>query len=534
VSSSTETDPDTQVWGSEIEQVDLGGVSFRMYTQRPRRLGGLLDYAARWAEKPHIVQGERVVTFADVRAAAASKSAELAGQGIGAGDRVFILGFNSPEWVINFWAIVSLGAVPVLANAWWSPQELEHAVTLLDPQLVLADTRGARIVPAGVRTGSWAAPEAAAPGPAPADPSDAENDPAVIIFTSGTEGHPKAVVLSHRSLLAGLQMLLHITRRLPHQVPDDSGDTSLHTGPMFHIGGVQTLLRAVIVGDTLVMPAGRFDPAEAMALIEQWKISRWSAVPTMASRVLDHPDVHTRDLRSLRALTVGGAPVGAEFLARLRTGMPGVEPRIATGYGLTENGGQAVAASGKDTTNRPGCVGRPLPCVELKIGSSEYSDGEILIRSPTQMSGYVGPGVSPIDADGWLHTGDLGRIDEDGFLWITGRSKEMIIRGGENIAPAAVEASLTKLDGVSEAVVFGIPDPVLGEEVAAIVVADVGQTAERLQEQLRGQLASFAVPSRWELRTEALPWNHAGKIDKAGVVAQARAEFAAAEKAPAS
>jgi hypothetical protein len=116
VSSSTETDPDTQVWGSEIEQVDLGGVSFRMYTQRPRRLGGLLDYAARWAEKPHIVQGERVVTFADVRAAAASKSAELAGQGIGAGDRVFILGFNSPEWVINFWAIVSLGAVPVLGR----------------------------------------------------------------------------------------------------------------------------------------------------------------------------------------------------------------------------------------------------------------------------------------------------------------------------------------------------------------------------------------------------------------------------------
>lgn len=311
-------------WGSEIEQVDLDGVSFRMYTQRPRRLGGLLDYAARWADKPHIVQGERVVTFADVRSAAGAKATELAGQGIGAGDRVFILGFNSPEWVINFWAIVSLGAVPVLANAWWSPQELEHAVSLLDPQLVLADTRGARIVPEGVRTGTWGAPDTAATGPAPSDPSQAENDPAVIIFTSGTEGHPKAVVLSHRSLLAGLQMLLHITRRLPHQVPDDSGDTSLHTGPMFHIGGVQTLLRAVIVGDTLVMPAGRFDPAEAMQLIEQWKISRWSAVPTMASRVLDHPDVHTRDLRSLRALTVGGAPVGAEFLNRLRTGMPGV------------------------------------------------------------------------------------------------------------------------------------------------------------------------------------------------------------------
>jgi acyl-CoA synthetase (AMP-forming)/AMP-acid ligase II len=518
----------TDTWGTEVAEVDLGGATFRMYTQRPRRLGGLLDYAARWADRPHIVQGERVVTFADVRAAAAAKATELAGQGIKPGDRVFLLGFNSPEWVINFWAIVSVGAVPVLANAWWSPQELEHAVTLLNPALVLADRRGAKIVPDGVPTGAWETPGDGG-GEPPTDPSDAENDAAVIIFTSGTEGHPKAVELSHRSLLAGLQMLLHITRRLPHQVPDDSGDTSLHTGPMFHIGGVQTLLRAVIVGDTLVMPAGKFDPAEAMRLIEQWRISRWSAVPTMASRVLDHPDVATRDLRSLKALTVGGAPIGAEFLARLRTGLPGVEPRIATGYGLTENGGQAVAASGKDTTNRPGCVGRALPCVELKIAPSDYADGEILVRSPTQMSGYVGPGVSTIDTQGWLHTGDLGRIDEDGFLWITGRSKEMIIRGGENIAPAAVEAALTKLPQVSEAVVFGVPDPVLGEEVMTIVVVDRDTTtAEQLQEQLKGQLASFAVPSRWQLRTEALPWNHAGKIDKAALVAQARAELAAA------
>jgi acyl-CoA synthetase (AMP-forming)/AMP-acid ligase II len=146
------------------------------------------------------------------------------------------------------------------------------------------------------------------------------------------------------------------------------------------------------------------------------------------------------------------------------------------------------------------------------------------------MSGYVGPGVSPITADGWLHTGDLGRIDEDGYLWITGRSKEMIIRGGENIAPAAVEAAITKLDGVSEAVVFGVPDPVLGEEVMAIAVVDGNRTPEQLQEQLKGELASFAIPSRWQLRTEALPWNHAGKIDKAGVVAQARAELAATAK----
>ncbi|XVV10185.1 class I adenylate-forming enzyme family protein [Actinoplanes sp. CA-131856] len=503
----------------------------RTYTDRPRDVAGLLAQAERWSMRPHIVQGDTVLDFSQLRHAALAKAAELAAHGADRGDRILLLGFNSPDWIINFWATVSLGAVPVLGNAWWSPQELAGCLDLVDPVLVLADSRAARALPSGTAAAPWRCDVAASAGPAEPltnAPGHNEDAPAAIVFTSGTEGHPKAVVLSHRSLLAGLQMLLHITKRLPHQVVQDTGDAGLHTGPMFHIGGIQTLLRAIVVGDTLVMPAAKFDPGEALRLIERWRIARWSAVPTMVSRVLEHPDRLQRDLSSLRSITVGGAPVHAEFLARLHSGLPGVQPRVATGWGLTENGGQATAASGRDTRERPGTCGKPLPLVEIKIADGD----EILVRSPTQMIGYFGMEDSPVDSLGWLHTGDLGHIDADGYLWITGRAKDMIIRGGENIAPAAVEQALAALPGVIESAVFGVPSADLGEEIMAVVVVEPGRTAEQLGDELRTRLASFAVPSRWNLRQERLPTTHSGKIDKGRIAAQARAESTATGSRP--
>jgi acyl-CoA synthetase (AMP-forming)/AMP-acid ligase II len=504
------------VWGKEIATETVRGIPFRTYTERPTDIGALLAFADRWGDRPHIVQGERVVTFAELRRAAEAKAAALVAGGLAAGDRVLLIGFNSPEWIINFWALVRVGAVPVLGNAWWSAGELTDALELLDPALVLADTRGSRDLPDSAPRGEWATPIPASADPLPVLDHD-EDAPAAFVFTSGTSGKPKAVVLSHRSLLAGLHMLLHITRRLPQQVTADSGDAGLHTGPMFHIGGIQTLIRAITVGDTLVMPAGKFDPGEALRLIEQWKIVRWSAVPTMVSRVIEHPDVQTRDLSSVKSITVGGAPVHAEFLAALRAGLPNVEPRVATGYGLTENGGQAVAASGKDTTERPGTCGRALPCVDVKIDES----GEILLRSPTQMIGYFGLAETPIDAEGFLHTGDLGHLDSDGYLWITGRAKDMIIRGGENIAPAAVEEALAGVPGVVESAVFGAPHPDLGEEVVAAVVVEGDVTADDLAAALRSKLASFAVPTRWRISHEPLPTTHSGKIDKKALAVEA-------------
>ncbi|RDD95222.1 AMP-dependent synthetase [Acidovorax sp. BoFeN1] len=516
-------------WGKEIATEIIGGVPFRIYTDRPRRVERLLYFAGRWGARPHIIQGERVVTFQDLHQGALAKARQLAGLGIRPGDRIFILGWNSPEWVINFWACLLAGAVPVLANAWWSEVEVGNGLAALQPAMTLADDRCAARVPAGARRGPWGIDTTGSQGGdavADAEGARGEEETALIIFTSGTSGQPKAVVLSHRALLARLQMTLHITRKLPHQIDEAARDVTLITGPLFHVGGMQTLMRAVVVGDTLVLSQGRYDPAEVLASIERNKVKRWNAVPTMVTRLLDHPDVPRRDLSSLKSISIGGAPVHAELMQRIRTQLPSVSPRIPTGYGLTENGGQATAAAGSEDLEELGSAGKPLPCVEIRFLSHlGLPDGEILLRSPTQMSGFFGLDESPIDEAGWLHTGDLGRLDEKGNLWITGRCKDMIIRGGENIAPAAIERALMSIPGVAETVVFGVPHRDLGEEVMAVVVTDAELTQQQLQEQLRGQIASFAVPSRWRIQREPLATNDTGKVDKKAISAQVRAEL---------
>jgi len=524
------TAQDTAHWDKVIAVEEIGGVPFRMYTQRPRRIGHLFPFAARWGTRAHIVQGERVVTFDDLRLASTAKMHQLVEQGVAPGERILLLGWNSPEWIVNFWACVRIGAVPVLANAWWSEAEIRHALTVIGPALTLADERNAAKLPPDCRRGSWDMDEAAPAASHGADSSAMdENAPAAIIFTSGTEGNPKAVVLSHRSLIATQQMLLHVTRRLPFSPGETFGEVCLHTGPLFHIGGIGALLRGVMLGNTLVFPKGRFDPAEALELIERHKVSRWNAVPTMATRLLDEPSLKRRNLSTLRTMTLGGAPVHEELLRRIRERLPDLQARVATGYGLSENAGQATAASGAEIADRPGSSGRPLPLVEIKIvPRPDLADGEILVRSPTQMVGYFGGETSPIDHKGWLHTGDLGRVDERGHLWITGRSKDIIIRGGENVAPAAVERALLRLPGVVDAAVLGLPHPELGEEVAAFVVMSGSQTVAQLQESLHGSVASFAIPNRWWLQSEPLPVNQTGKVDKPALIARATADRALA------
>lgn len=516
-------------WGDEIAVEVIDGVPYRMYVERPRRVEDLLAFAQRWGARPHIIQGDQVLTFDDMHKAVAAKVAELRDLGVTRGDRVFILGWNGPEWVVNFWACLRAGAVPVLANTWWSAAEVAKGLALLEPALTLADAAAAAKMPAGSRCGAWAITPAHQPDSNKSDGAGCaggEGETALVIFTSGTSGEPKAVVLSHRAVLARLQMTLHVTRKLPHQVDESARDVTLITGPLFHVGSMQTLLRAAIVGDTLVLSRGRYDPGDVLDLIERHKVNRWNAVPTMVSRLLDHPDVPRRDLSSLKSISIGGAPVHAELMQRIRTDLPSVSPRIPTGYGLTENGGQATAAAGSEDVTLLGSTGKPFPCVEIKFLSHPgLPDGEILLRSPTQMTGYYGLAQSPIDQEGWLHTGDLGRLDDKGNLWITGRCKDMIIRGGENIAPVAVERALMMIPGVSEAVVFGVPHADLGEEVMAVVVVEGDLTAPQLEQQLRGRVASFSVPSRWRLQKDPLPTNHTGKVDKTAISARVRAEL---------
>jgi len=507
-----------ETWGEQVAVEVLGGVPYRMYTKRPRQVSTLLGLMEPWGDRPHIVEGDNVLSFGQVHRAVIAKSRVLQDAGVRPGAHVLLLGWNSPEWIVNFWACLHAHLVPVLANAWWSEAEIANALALMQPTLTLADERCAVRMPPGSPCGMWAIDSDSASEPAsipePGSPSQ-ENETAVVIFTSGTSGQPKAVVLSHRAMLARLQMTLHVTRKFPHQVHRAAHEHNLVTGPLFHVGTMQGLLRAVVVGDTLVLTQGRFDPGEVLELMERHRIKRWTAVPTMVSRLLDHPDLQRRDLTSLKSISIGGAQVHADLMRRIREQLPSVSPRIPTGYGLTENGGQSTASGGTEDVEKLGPSGKALPCVEIRfLEHSGLPDGEILLRSPTQMSGYFGIDESPIDGEGWLHTGDLGRLDDKGNLWITGRCKDMVIRGGENIAPAAVERALQSLPGVVEVAVFGVPHPDLGEEVTAVVMVDHDLDPARLREGLKGKLASFAVPTQWHLQTEALPTNPTGKVDK--------------------
>jgi long-chain acyl-CoA synthetase len=518
---------DRFVWGTDIVRRE-GGIPFLVYEPRRTDAAQLLDDVRHWGDRVHLVRGAQRMTYAGLLEVVPRAAGVLADHGVGPGDRVMLLAFNSVEWIVAFWATLAAGAVAVLANPWWSEEEARHGLGVVDVGLVLTDPRSARLVPddiPGLGLEELAG-LASAPGrsplrrPAPAG----EDAPAIVLFTSGTSGPPKGAVLPHRSVIALQHTLLHVTRQLPHTLDDGwPREVALQSGPLFHIGGVQALVRQLLLGGTLLFPTGRFDPAEVLDLMEAEGVHRWGGVPTMVSRVLNDPSIGGRDLSTVRAISLGGAPVLPELVARVKTRFPNVERGVSQVYGLSEGGGTLTAASGRDLVERPGTAGRPLPIVELRIDRpDEAGTGEVVARTPTQMLGYWGqPSDGVIDGEGWVHTGDVGHIDADGYLFITGRLKDLIIRGGENIASTHVEDVLLKHGAVREVAVCGRPDADLGEIVAAAVVVapDSRVTVAELRDFAAGHLAYFEVPTSWWLRTEPLPANDVGKVRKRDLLA---------------
>jgi long-chain acyl-CoA synthetase len=441
--------------------------------------------------------------------------------GIVAGDRVMLLGRNSIDWVISFWAIVHAGAVVVLGNAWWSESEVDHALMTSRPRLVLTDRlRGLE---------GWAAADfhdLVESGAAAGDQLDlvprAEDDPALVLFTSGTTGRAKGALLAHRGLVATMHSIAHRTRRLPSpgtELPRPS--KALLSLPLFHIGGLQQILNPMVTGGTLVFTEGRFDPATVVSLVREEQIRVWSAVPTMVSRVVEHLEA-TGDspVDSIRTVGMGAAPVGEHLRQKVLEWFPNAARGLAVTWGLSEAGGVVTTGAGAEITDRPGTVGRPISTATIAIPDPDANGaGEIWVRSPSVMLGYIEDEAATnetLTADRWLRTGDIGRIDADGYLFITDRSKEVVIRGGENIATPNVENRILEHPAVREAAVVGLPHPTLGEELAAVVVldpaADVDST--ELAGFVAARLAYFEVPSKWWMHPGPLPQNTTGKILK--------------------
>jgi acyl-CoA synthetase (AMP-forming)/AMP-acid ligase II len=505
-------------WDTEVFNGTYAGHPGRLYRRSPATIAELIGGTRCWTDREFLVHGERRITYARFRGALGRVGERLAQLGVRPRDRVMVFGHNGPEWVAAVFGLWLHGAVPVLGNRWWSPTEVAHAAELLDLRHVFTDTT--LDIPTATSSLADLAFAFESPGSEPSGIDSDIDDVAVVLFTSGSSGLPKAVELSRRSVIANQQNILARNGRLPHLLDADSPQAvSLASTPMFHIGGLSSLLTHLLTGGRIVLAQGRFNAGQVMALIERERVQVWGAVPTMAVRVLEHPEFGSRDLSSLRSWPLGGAPVSPELLDRIRTTLPHLRERgLSNTWGMTEAGGFLTVADSRDLRAKPGTVGRPYPVVELRIDRpDDHGVGEVLARSPTVMLGYAGRADDTVDAEGWLRTGDLGHLDEDGYLYIDGRSKDIVIRGGENIACPHVEAALTSHPAVVEAAALGLPHPDLGEELAAVVVYRTGApppTDAELRRHLAGVVSSFAVPTRWLIRSEPLPTLAGEKVDK--------------------
>jgi long-chain acyl-CoA synthetase len=510
-------------WGTDIAIEDVLGSPCRMFSDRLHHVSELLHDARRFDDRTHLVHGDRRLTFAEHERAVLAVAAMLRNRGVQPGDRVLIFGANSIEWVVGFWAAMNVGAVVVPGNAWWSADELGHAIAMTEPRLALCDAkRMARLDGVAPVAFSELAAEFEA-GVAAADvaaTTGSENDPAVLLFTSGTTGLPKAAVLSQRGVIANLHSLLCLTNRLPgRSAATERASVTLVSVPLFHVGGFQQLLTALITGGTLIFAEGRFDPDEVLQTIDRDQVRVWAAVPTMVERVIEAASATTGfDLSSVRTVTLGGAAVSDRLREQVRMLFANAARGTGVSYGLTEAGGVVATAAGSDLIDHPGTVGRAVPIAEVRIDAPDAEGrGEILVRSPAVMDGYWQADSSDAFAgQRWLRSGDLGRLDEDGFLYVTGRIKDVIIRAGENISPTGVEARIATHPDVRQVAVIGLPHPDLGEEVGAVVVArdDAELTVAQLQDHLVPLLSRIAIPTAWWLRAEGLPVNPAGKVLK--------------------
>ena len=378
-------------WGEEVSTGSYAGHPGLLYTRRPRTFAELLTGTERWGGRTFLVQGERRITFAEFFAAVGAARELLQPLRIQPGEQVVLLAYNRPDWAVALWAIWSLGAVPVLGNRWWSPRETAQSIDLVAPRAVITDApdlttdcRGPVLDVADFQRcfGRASAAPPAIPGPG------SEDDAAVILFTSGSSGMPKAVELSFRAVVANQQNVLTRARQLPHLIAADGPQpVNLVCTPLFHIGAFATLITQTLTGGRIVFNARRFHPAQVLALIETEGVHRWGAVPTMAVRVLEHPEFESFDLSTLRSFPLGGAPVPPILLERMTRRLPQLRKRgLANMCGMTEGGGFLTLAGGPDLARYPGTVGRPFPTVEITIAGDD-GVGEVLVRSPTVMRG---------------------------------------------------------------------------------------------------------------------------------------------------
>ena len=513
-------------------------------TNFPATLPHLLrTFCALNAEVEGLVSGDERFTFADLDQWSEKLARALAARGIAKGDRLAIAMRNCPSWIVAYMAALKAGAVATLLNGWWQPSEMQHALELTEPKLVIADQpRAARI--AQCKAGTFELlgldvdrmlGEALAPlleaGEAEL-PEIAPEDDATILFTSGSTGEAKGALSTHRAVTTGVYTyatsLMVLKAILESEGRPPPPPRTLLSVPLFHVTGeVPVMLNSFVIGRGMVLMP-KWDAGEALRLIEKERVTYFVGVPTMSLELMTHPDRDTYDLSSLTDIAAGGAPRPVSHVKRLQEAFATAKP--ALGYGLTETNAVGCGNFWSNYADKPGSTGRAhKPYVEVAIlGEGDRhlaagERGEIAIRSAANISCYWrNPEATAalFTADGYVRTGDIGYLDEDDYLFIVDRKKDIIIRGGENISAAEVEAACYAHPQVAEVSVFGVADERLGEVPVAIVHAPDGLEEAALRDFLESRIAAFKVPASFTFVDEPLPRLGTGKIDRVALKAR--------------
>jgi long-chain acyl-CoA synthetase len=533
----------------EVVDVEVRGVKLRAWKAAPSTLVDILTASRAFGDAPFIVYENDRLTFEGHFRAAAHLAHVLRDRlGVRAGDRVALAMRNYPEWSVAFWAAAAAGAVTVPLNGWWSAAELRYGLEDSGSKVLFCDAERAerlaeewpalpaleQVIVARAQTsprGSLDFDEVVGEVPGdvevPAVTIDTDDD-ATIFYTSGTTGRPKGALGTQRNICTNPINLLYVATRNAVRAGIDLADggatpnATLVSVPLFHATGCHSiLLTSALTGGKLVLMR-RWEPGRALELIERERVTTFGGVPAMVMQVLDHPDFAATDISSVRSVSYGGAPAPPDLVRRIRAHFPTSTP--SNGYGLTETSSMATMNQGADYLAKPASVGPPVPVVEVRVVDPYGQEvptgavGELWIKGPNVVKGYWGKPEATAAAitDGWLHTGDVARLDEEGFVFIVDRAKDMLIRGGENVYCVEIETVLHDHPAVADAAVIGIPHDVLGEEVGAVVQRRAGIEVDQaaLQAWVGERLAAFKVPVRIWFADEPLPRNPAGKILK--------------------
>ncbi|HYE51553.1 MAG TPA: class I adenylate-forming enzyme family protein [Azospirillaceae bacterium] len=540
----------------EMEEREVRGRRVRVYKNARSTLREIFDLGWSWGGREFIVyEGERQTYEAHFRAAGALGRLLADRYGVRKGDRIVIAMRNLPEWSLAFWAGQSIGAVVAPLNAWGLGPDLVYGIQDCGAKVALVD--GERLERLAPLIGEVAlegliavrapqGPVAGAvmledligppsgygslPDDPPPDPGLEPDDDATILYTSGTTGKPKGALGTHRNVMSNLVSLgfsayRAMVRRgdpLPEPAAEAPQRVNLLPVPLFHVTGTNSMLVPTVASGGKLVLMHRWNPERFLELIEAERVNGTTGVPAMVWQVLESPDFAKRDLSSLDSYGYGGAAVAPELTLRFAQLFPHIPP--GQGYGATETSSVSTSNSAEDYLARPDSVGIPVPCCDVKIAGADGGEvatgevGEIWIRGPNVVMGYWGKPEATAAAftDGWYHTGDIGRMDAEGFVYVLDRVKDMLIRGGENIYCVEIEDVLVAHPAVIDAAVIGLPHRIWGEEVGAVVQLKPGEAVSEadLIAHAARLLPPYKVPVRIWVRTEEFPRNASGKTLK--------------------